>query len=79
MGFKPCLGGLGSAMVLHKENYYVFYGLGKEGYIGTINRFLIEEKVEEIESKKKKEKIHEEWKKIIGNNEIRSNDSFEIY
>lgn len=63
-------------MVLHRTNYYVFYGLGKEGYIGTIGRFQIEEKIEENEIKKKNDKINEEWKKYIGNFDNLSEDSW---
>ena len=29
LGFKPSLGGMGSAIILNRSNYYVFYGLGK--------------------------------------------------
>ena len=33
------LGGLGSALVHYKNNYFMFYGLGKNGYIDTIGSF----------------------------------------
>lgn len=51
-------GGLGSSLNLYGSDYYLFYGLGEEGYIGTISKFSITEQVKESElAKKKREKL----------------------
>jgi hypothetical protein len=48
------LGGIGSTITSYGDNYYVFFGLGQQGYIGTVGRFKIEEKLKERDNKKKK-------------------------
>ena len=47
-------GGLGSSLNLYGSDYYLFYGLGEEGYIGTISKFSITETVKESDLAKKK-------------------------
>jgi hypothetical protein len=39
------LGGVGSSITQYENEYFVFFGLGEDGYIGTISGFCIEEKV----------------------------------
>ena len=51
-------GGTGTSINFHSGEYYLFYGLGEEGYIGTISKFSIAEEVKESDLvKKKKEKL----------------------
>ena len=47
-------GGLGSSLNVYGNEYYLFYGLGENGYIGTISKFSITERVKESELAKKK-------------------------
>lgn len=48
------LGGVGSSLNQYHGDYYLFYGLGEEGYSGEVYKFNIEEQVKESENKKKK-------------------------
>ena len=51
-------GGTGTSINLYGSEYYLFYGLGEEGYIGTISKFSITEEIKESDLlKKKKEKM----------------------
>lgn len=52
--FSKLLGGIGSSITFYEDKYYVFFGLGEEGYIGGISCFKIDEKVKEKETLKKK-------------------------
>ena len=49
-------GGVGSTVNKCEDEVYIFFGLTKKGYNGNINSFRIEEKIVEIEAKKKKER-----------------------
>ena len=48
------LGGIGSTVNSYNRDFYLFFGLGEEGYIGEITRFSITEEIKEAEIKKKK-------------------------
>lgn len=41
------MGGIGSSITEYDDKYYVFFGLGEDGYIGGISSFTIDEKVKE--------------------------------
>jgi len=40
--YSRLLGGIGSSITCYENDYYVFFGLGEDGYIGTISSFVIE-------------------------------------
>lgn len=50
------MGGIGSTISKYGNEFYLFFGLGDEGYVGTVNSIKIEERVIESEVKKKKER-----------------------
>lgn len=52
------LGGIGSTVTEWEGRYYVFFGLGEEGYIGNVGRFEIEERVKENLVVKKKRLVN---------------------
>lgn len=52
--YSRLLGGIGSSIAEYENQYFVFFGLGEDGYIGTPSKFEIEEKVKEKEIHKKK-------------------------
>ena len=41
-------------MTKYDDQFYLFFGLGASGYIGTVHSFRIEEKITESELKKRK-------------------------
>ena len=45
--YSKLLGGIGSSVTEYDGGYYVFFGLGEDGYIGGISSFAIDEKVKE--------------------------------
>ena len=48
------LAGVGSTLNKYNEQYYMFYGLGEEGYSAEIFSFEVEEAVKENENKKRR-------------------------
>lgn len=38
-GYSKLLGGIGSTINKYQDLYYVFFGLGEEGYLGAITNF----------------------------------------
>lgn len=48
------LGGIGSTLNQYNEEYYLFYGLGEDGYSADVFKFNIKEEIQESSSKKKK-------------------------
>lgn len=48
------LGGIGSTLNQYNEEYYLFYGLGEDGYSAEVFKFNIKEEIQESSSKKKK-------------------------
>lgn len=48
------MGGVGSSLNAYDSSYYLFYGLGYDGYIGTITKFKLSERIKESELAKKK-------------------------
>lgn len=55
----PFYGGLGSTLTKYEDEYFIFFGLGPNGYIGNVNSLRIDERVIENENRKKKEKTYE--------------------
>lgn len=47
------LGGVGSSLVQHMNCFYVLFGLGEEGYVGSITELRIKEKFKEKAGKRK--------------------------
>ena len=41
LGQNKLLGGIGSTITQFEGKYYVFFGLGEEGYVGNVSRFAI--------------------------------------
>lgn len=39
--YSKYLGGIGSTINKYHDSYYLFFGLGEEGYLGSINNFEI--------------------------------------
>ena len=56
---NPFYGGLGSTITKYENEYYLFFGLGPNGYVGNISSLQIEEKVVENDHRKKKQKTFE--------------------
>ncbi len=41
------IGGIGSSIAEYDSKYFIFFGLGEEGYIGAPSKFVVEEKIKE--------------------------------
>lgn len=56
---KPKLGGIGSSIVNYRDQMYILFGVGENGYIGNISSFKLEEKLKsQLEKEVRRQRRH---------------------